>query len=554
MQDLRVFFVLCALLIVISFTFSQQYDYRDADMLLNDKNFEEAARVYTLLLEQNPYNGYLLQNLAYTYYAMQQYEKAIENYKMAIEAGYENAGCMYNIACCYSKMNKPKEAVEWLKYAAINKFNNLENSIKNDGDFDNIRNSDIFKKEVMPSDDMFKTREDGWKTDLRFMKKRMEETHYNINGKISKDEWEKMFEELSEKVNDLDDSQMFTEMLKITSKVGDGHTTVYSQGTGRFKASYLPFQFFMFEDGLYIIQASPEYKELAGKKVLKIGNTDANDILGKIRVTASLDNELAVKWIGMYQLTINDVLYGLGITNKKDEAELTLEGNEKVTVKSATEEKNPIHSLHGRSGWIKGWKTDPAPIYLKDRGNLYWYEYVPDKKLVFMQLNGIGNQEGETLKDFSNRVFNFIDSGDAEYFVLDIRFNGGGNNTLNKSFVQRLIKCDKINQPGKFFTIIGRNTFSAAQCLTNDLENQTNVIFAGEPTGSKPDFVGESSMILLPYSGLMISCSSRYWQSYFSDDYRKWVAPQLGVKYFYSDYKNGIDPAMDAILNFINKK
>jgi hypothetical protein len=34
----------------------------------------------------------------------------------------------------------------------------------------------------------------------------------------------------------------------------------------------------------------------------------------------------------------------------------------------------------------------------------------------------------------------------------------------------------------------------------------------------------------------------------------KWVAPQPGVKYFYSDHKNGIVPAMDAIPNYINKK
>jgi hypothetical protein len=170
-----------------------------------------------------------------------------------------------------------------------------------------------------------------------------------------------------------------------------------------------------------------------------------------------------------------------------------------------------------------------------------------------MQFNAVANKEGEPLSEFVKKVFEFINANEVNYFVLDIRFNGGGNSFLNKALVQEIIKCEKINKKGNFFAIIGRSTFSAAQNLTNDLERQTNVIFAGEPTGSKPNFVGETNIIILPYSGLSVSCSSRYWQQYLSDDYRKWIAPHLGVKYYFEDYKNGKDPAMDVIIKFINK-
>jgi hypothetical protein len=170
-----------------------------------------------------------------------------------------------------------------------------------------------------------------------------------------------------------------------------------------------------------------------------------------------------------------------------------------------------------------------------------------------MQLNGIADKNEEKLSEFSKKVFSFINGGDAEYFVLDIRYNNGGNNFLNKALVQEIIKSEKINKKGKFFTITGRSTFSAAMNLVNDLERQTNVIFAGEPTGSKPNFVGESNMIKLANSRFNVSCSSRYWQGVLSEDQRKWIAPLIGVKYFYSDYKAGKDPAMDAILKFIKK-
>ena len=49
--------------------------------------------------------------------------------------------------------------------------------------------------------------------------------------------------------------------------------------------------------------------------------------------------------------------------------------------------------------------------------------------------------------------------------------------------------------------IIGRDTFSAAQNTISELERRTKAILVGEPTGSSPNFIGESLAIPLPYSG-----------------------------------------------------
>ena len=44
------------------------------------------------------------------------------------------------------------------------------------------------------------------------------------------------------------------------------------------------------------------------------------------------------------------------------------------------------------------------------------------------------------------------------------------------------IKNDRINQPGRFFVIIGRHTFSAAQNAANRLERETFALFVGGPS------------------------------------------------------------------------
>ncbi len=549
MSNLRVFSLLLFILIINSN--SQNYDYRDAEKLFGEEKYKEAGEVFLQLAENNPYQGYFWSNYAYCLYMQKDYTNSIEFYKRAIEAGYRVPETMYNIACSYSLINDAANTVKWLRLSAENKYRNLESAVLNDKDFDPVRNSETFTAYITLPGNKNTDRNEGWKSDLRYMKRRMEQTHYDLHRVVSKDKWNSMFEELEDNVQDLNDQKILCELLKITASVGDGHTTIYPGQNSPVKLNSLPLQFFLFEEGLYITSVSPEYKELAGKKVIKIGNVSVEAALEKLKTIISTDNDIWYRTKGPLYMTYNSILYGLGITQKENETELTLEGNEKVTVKAVQIQEGH----HGQSDteWIKARDTSNQALCFKNPVELFWYEYLPEKKMVYMQLNGIGNKNDEKLSEFSKRVFSFINSNETEFFVLDIRYNSGGNNFLNKALVHEIIKCEKINSKGKFFAIIGRNTFSAAMNLANDLERQTNVIFAGEPTGSKPNFVGETNMIDLPYSGLRVSCSSRYWQGVLSDDQRKWIAPNLGVKYFYSDHSKGIDPALNAIIEFISK-
>lgn len=82
----------------------------------------------------------------------------------------------------------------------------------------------------------------------------------------------------------------------------------------------------------------------------------------------------------------------------------------------------------------------------------------------------------------------------------------------------------KINQRGKLFVIVGRQTFSAAMNGAAEIERHTNAIFVGEPTGSSPNFVGETIGVNLTYSKMRGSISDLYWQSSVAMDYRTWIS------------------------------
>ena len=112
------------------------------------------------------------------------------------------------------------------------------------------------------------------------------------------------------------------------------------------------------------------------------------------------------------------------------------------------------------------------------------------------------------------------------------------------------MRCDKVNQQGKLFVIIGRNTFSAAQCGATQIERYTKSVFVGKPSGSCPNFIGESIDVNLPYSKMQGTVSDLYWQNSVAMDYRTWIAPELYTPPTFAAFRANRDPALEAVLAY----
>ena len=194
----------------------------------------------------------------------------------------------------------------------------------------------------------------------------------------------------------------------------------------------------------------------------------------------------------------------------------------------------------------------PEPISFKNNEDRFWFEYVPEKKLVYFQFNVVGDKPDETLEKFCGRLFAFINDKPVDYLVIDMRNNGGGNNYLNRPLVHGLIRSDRVNRFGHLFVLIGRRTFSAAMNGAVDIERNTNAVFVGEPTGSSPNFVGETTILVLPCSGLRLSCSSLYWQSSTATDRRTWISPSIVAEPSIAAFAENRDPGLEAIFAYID--
>jgi hypothetical protein len=190
----------------------------------------------------------------------------------------------------------------------------------------------------------------------------------------------------------------------------------------------------------------------------------------------------------------------------------------------------------------------PRPLHLRNRELPFWFEYLPADDLVYFQFNAVRDHPAETFAAFCDRLFGFIEDRNAGRLVIDMRWNGGGNTPLTQHLLHHLIASKRLSRRGALFVIIGRLTFSAAQNTVTAIERETSAIFVGEPTGSRPNFIGERIDFELPYSKVRANAADLFWQTSWPTDHRTWTAPDIYAPPTFEAYRRNQDPALDAIL------
>ncbi len=403
-----------------------------------------------------------------------------------------------------------------------------------------------------------------WREDLRYFAAEMPKRHKNLFHLMTRDQFETAVRNLDERIPRLTQNQIIVELQRIVAMIRDGHTRIQDFPFGpKIGFRSYPIYLYQYKDGLFVQAADPAYKDAVGARVIKIGNAATEQAWAKITdlVCRDGDNEMSIKAIAPVLVVTPEILQAVGIVDDPENASFTFERNgrqQTIVLKPAADRPLANHGPTWRkpANWTdaRDAATAPTPLWEKDQQNFFWFEYLSQSRTVYVQYNAVADKPNETVAAFANRLFDFVNANSVDRLVLDVRLNGGGNNFLNRPLLRGIIRTTKIDQPGKLFVILGRQTFSAAQDFVDELENYTNVIFVGEPTGESPNQFGDPASVVLPNSGLTIRASTLWWQFTDPRDTRKWTGPKIAAELTSADYRNNVDPAMNAILNYVPKK
>ncbi len=396
---------------------------------------------------------------------------------------------------------------------------------------------------------------DQWRADLRYLAAEMPRVHPNLFRRLSRAAFDSAVAALDQRIPSLDCPGVLVGIARIVARIGDGHTFFdLVSGYSGVRFQIYPLVLYAFKDGLYVQAADPVHAELVGGRVTRIGSRPADSVFAAAAELIDAENPMWTRRWAPGLLVSPEVLHALGVVQDTALARFTVvKRDHEVTVELAPwSGARPM--VHNGIVMAKGWVDvrDGAgrspPLWQRDPHDAYWYRYLAPSRAVYVQYNEVGDKDTETVAHFFDRVAAFVNRHQVDRLVLDLRMNGGGDNTLNAAVVRAIGRMPAIDRRGHFFSIIGRHTFSAAQNLVNALEKYTDVIFVGEPTGSPPNMYGDATPVRLPNSGVSVYVSTVWWQDLDQRDRRWWTAPEIAAELTAEDFRENRDPALEAAL------
>lgn len=394
-----------------------------------------------------------------------------------------------------------------------------------------------------------------WQEDLRFLQQTVHDTYPFLFKKITAEAFDAEVEAFHKAIPNMAAHEIRIGMARMVSLFEYGHTQIpFSTVAQR---GVLPVNLYHFNDGVYIEGVMREHELVLGAKVLNVAGVPIAEALTKIRPVVPAENDQYFKAYGLRFLTVPDVLHAQGVMKTWSETvTLSLELDGKTfDYNFPTISKDSLSQGYAltkpNDNWLSVRSQEQTPLYLKHLNESYYYfEYLEDAKTVYVRQSSVFDDEKESLADFYQRLFAFIDSTEVDRLIYDVRLNGGGNNYNNLNLIKGLMARPQINTQGKLFFIIGRNTFSACQNLVNDIDTYTEAILVGEPTAENVNFYGDNRPVELPNSGIRAYVSFAWWQDKPQWENRDATVPHIAVDMSFEQYKTNQDPVLEAALNY----
>jgi tetratricopeptide (TPR) repeat protein len=531
---------------------------RDAAMdLYQAGEFVAAGEAYEDLLAVNPADGGYWYYLARSRSQARNCEGAIPAMQQSIALGSFGGTLrrsLVELAGCLAISGRHEEALASLRRAQIHYNFSAFEQLANDGRFGTLIETSEFQRLANPGMALTGDRDEGWRADLTYLVNLMEARHPNPFHTVSEADWRTAIEVLDRDIPVMSDVQVVGALQRLAGMIRDGHTSLYIPFGGEHAFHMLPIMPYVIGDETYILAADETHADLVGSRIIAVDGIAMEEAWGRIAEGFPHDNTQTDKITVPLALTFAET--GAGLLGSDDETGLTLalealDGSTRsVRLTGVPPNRNPV-PLWAPDGWAS---MGPAelPMWLARKDEAHWFDDLEDINAVYAQINQTRNTDDRSLAEFASQMTAHIEATGAERLVLDIRNNMGGDGTLNMELIRAILRADNLDHEGGVFVITGPRTFSAAMIMSSMLEQMVGVIFVGEPTGSRPNFYGEDTTVVLPYSQINGSISSRWFQGgETSDDIRPWIAPDIPAELTVDDVLTGNDPALEAIYRYV---
>jgi len=333
-------------------------------------------------------------------------------------------------------------------------------------------------------------------------------------------------------------------LMALISRNGrDGHMfTLPVEGR---EGTMLPIRVYAFAEGWYVTDAMPPNRDLIGGRIKQLAGRPIGEVIALLEPLVPRDGPVDVPaFLPIFMLRV-DVLRGLGLVREPPVAiSVSLGGRERGVSLSPV----PFAEYTSWAGERGAFQLPEraGTLYLSDEDDIFWTRYLADSRTLYARYTAV---QGPT-PDLVSRFISRATRSDVDRVVVDLRQNGGGENTSYGPLL-RALQAPQLNETGRLFILADRLTFSAAANFCTELEQSTKATFVGEAMGGGLNFWDDVTWVTLPHFAipLRVGISTRYWQKSRPDDPRLTIDPAIPVPVRASDYFTDRDPALAAALS-----
>lgn len=410
--------------------------------------------------------------------------------------------------------------------------------------------------------DLAATTSQRWLEDIDHLVERLHVMHPDVYAYTTQAEFDGAVANLKRRVPESTENEIVMGIHELLGLMHDAHTSVVPWKMGRCNItdgwSAFPVTFYRFTDGLFIMAADDQHRDLVGQRVVSIGGVDPDEALARMGRLVGADNAQGRLVMGSIYLSMGEALEYCGLTPDRTRLHLRLlaaDGHEHEQTLTAGTLGAALQALHlvGNPSEGKAVMSDaataPSPLYLSRPGDAYWFEYLPEHEAMYVHLLHMEPKAEEDFAHFYARMFDEFDRRGARTLILDIRNNGGGDHH-ELPLLKGVLARPELDHRDHLFVIIGRRVVSASQHFLTQFKMYTNATFVGEPTSSRPNFFGAQRFFNLPHSNLPVRTSVIFHQDESGWEMDGTSHPDYLVRFAAADFAENRDPALDLVLDF----
>ncbi|MBI2274235.1 MAG: hypothetical protein HYU70_10605 [Bacteroidetes bacterium] len=459
----------------------------------------------------------------------------------------------------------------------------------------------VYAKEPVPGFAFRKIAKEQLAADIRFWHKVMEESHVNLYHAISKEALEQRENQLLSAVGDsISQTEAVLLFGKLAALLNEGHIGMPSSSvTDSMYTNSLRFPFLLQKvtDTEWIINRdlSSEQKLGVNAVILEVNGKPVSELNRQFREYYGGLETWRKQQIATYVRKLL-FLHGMGSPHR---IKARTEAGQIIDFTTAGYSKQQADSLNKVLAASVNQPAEP-----------YTFTMLPDN-IAYINYRQMVNSRTNPFSDFLKNSFTKIKEANAAGLIIDLRGNGGGNSSLGDSLISYfstkpyvlsggmkwkssshykafLKLMENVGNPsenrfynslkegemytylnknlrkplrkdltftGKTAVLIGPDTFSSANMLSDGIKSFQLATLFGEPTGEPGNDFGEMYNFMLPNTRIIARASTKMFTRADGDEKNfDPILPDIPVKPSPKDLKEKRDVVLETAVNWIRKQ